>query len=108
NSLITQAELAVTLAMLGRKDEAARQFATYDASMRERGRLGSANQLRFHAAMGDAKRFVEAVRDARKTSMIWVADPVLAHDPWYDGMRSRPEFKALSQELSIAASRSPR
>jgi tetratricopeptide (TPR) repeat protein len=105
NSLPIQAELAVTLAMLGRKDEAARQFARYDAAMREQDRTGTLRHVRYYAAMGDAKRTAAAIREARKprprselTPVMWVTRAVLARDPWFDSVRGHAEFKALLKE----------
>jgi hypothetical protein len=102
NALPIQAELAVTLAMLGRKDEAAKQFARYDAAMREQDRVGTLRHVRYYAAMGDAKRVAAAIREARKPRprseappVIWVTPAVLARDPWFDSVRGQPEFKAL-------------
>jgi hypothetical protein len=103
-SLPTQAELAVTLALLGRKDEAAREFAGYEAAMREQGKLGTTTQVRYYAAMGDARRASAAIREARKTSAIWTTDVALARDPWFDRLRGKPEFDAL---LSGAADALP-
>lgn len=95
DALLTQAELAVTLAMLGRKEEATKQFARYDAAMREQGRTSTVTQIHFHAAMGDTKRAVAALRESRKGTPIWSTDAVLARDPWFDRIRDKPEFKAL-------------
>jgi tetratricopeptide (TPR) repeat protein len=99
NALPTQAELAVTLALLGRKDEAAKQFARYDASMREQGRAGTLSHVRYYSAMGDGKRAVLAIRDARETPLMWVTNAPLARDPWFDPIRGQAEFKALLKEL---------
>jgi tetratricopeptide (TPR) repeat protein len=97
DSLPTQAELAVTLAMLGRKDEAVKQFARFDASRRDQGLDATMHHVRFHTAMGDAKRAAAAISDRRLNRLdIWTTDAVLARDPWYDGIRDRPEFKALA------------
>jgi hypothetical protein len=100
DSLPTQAELAITLAMLGRKDEAAKQFARYDAAMREAGRLGTPSQVRFHAAMRDGKRTAAALRDARKPMPLWFSDFALQRDPWFEGVRGTGEFKALMKEIA--------
>lgn len=107
DSLFTQAELAITLAMLGRKEEAAKQFARYDAAQREAGRLGMAHQVRFHAAMRDGKRTVAALREARKPMPLWFTDIALERDPWFDGVRGQPEFKALMKEIGEARNRRP-
>jgi DNA-binding winged helix-turn-helix (wHTH) protein len=102
NSLLTQAQLAVTLAMLDQKDEAARQFARFDAAQREQGRTGTLHQVRFHAAMGDAKRAAAALIEARKGKSIWFTDAVLARDPWFDRLRGKPEFEALLKESATS------
>jgi tetratricopeptide (TPR) repeat protein len=94
-SLSTQAELAATLAMLGRKEAAAKQFARFEATQREQGRTGTLNHVRYYAAAGDAKRAVAAIRENRKAPSIWLTDHVLRRDPWYDAIRGKPEFKAL-------------
>jgi tetratricopeptide (TPR) repeat protein len=95
DALLTQAELAITLAMLGRKAEASKLFARYDATMRDQGHPGTLTAVRFHAAMGDAKRAADAIREARKPGLLWVSDVVLARDPWFDRVRGSSEFKAL-------------
>ena len=98
DSLFTQSELAITLALQGRKDEAAKQFARYDASLRDQGQTGTARQVMFHAAMGDAKRTVAALREARKPMPLWFTDMALARDPWFDRVRGQAEFKAFLAE----------
>jgi tetratricopeptide (TPR) repeat protein len=95
NSLMTQAELAISLAMLGRKDEAAKQFARYEATQREQGKPGTLAHVRYYAAQADAKRAVAALKEARKTGAIWFTDAVLARDPWFDALRDKTEFKEL-------------
>jgi tetratricopeptide (TPR) repeat protein len=99
DSLQTQAELAITMAMLGRNAEAAKQFARYDAAMRDQGQPATASHVRFHAAMRDGNRTVEALREARKPMPLWFSDVALERDPWFDGVRGQPEFKALLAEL---------
>jgi Tfp pilus assembly protein PilF len=96
DTLLTHAELATTLAMLGRKAEASKAFARYEAAMRDQGRPGTLPAVRFHAAMGDAKRTADAIREARKPGLFWVSDVVLAHDPWFDRVRDSKELKALA------------
>ena len=93
----TQGELAVTLAMLGRKDEAAKHFSRYDAAIREPGRPATLTHVRYYAALGDAKRVAAAVREARQTAALWLTPPVLARDPWFDGVWGKPEFQALEK-----------
>lgn len=93
--LPTQAELAITLAMQGRSGEARKQFARYEASMREKGQVGTPRFLRFYAAMGDGRRFAESAREMRKAMAAWTTDAVLARDPWFDRVRGTAEFKAL-------------
>jgi tetratricopeptide (TPR) repeat protein len=107
DALRTQAELAVTMALLGRKDEAAKQFERFDKSMREKGTPGTLLHVRFHSAMRDAKRASAAIREARSpataynpTVPLWLTETVLSRDPWYDGVRGQPEFKALLQEIA--------
>lgn len=99
--LLTQAELAITLAMLGLKDEAARQFTRYEATMRDQGRPGTLAHVRYYAAMGDAKKMVAAWTEGRKTSWYWFTDEVLTRDPWFDRVRDKPEFKALLRQIDI-------
>jgi tetratricopeptide (TPR) repeat protein len=98
DSLATQAELAITLAMLGRKEEAAKQFARYDAAMRDTGQAATASHVRFHAAMRDGKRTADALREVRKPMPLWFTDIALERDPWYDGVRDQPPFQALLRE----------
>ena len=95
NALGTQAELAITFAMLGRKEEAIKQFARFEAAQREQGLPPTVNHLRFYAAIGDAKRFAAAAQEMRKRTILWATDTVLERDPWYDGVRGRPEVRAL-------------
>ena len=95
NALPLRAQLAVTLAMLGRKDEAAKQFARFDAAQREQGRTGTLNHVRYYIAMGDAKRAVATIREGRKAPSMWLTPAALARDPWFDTLRGQPEFKAL-------------
>lgn len=85
--LLHQAELAITLALLGQRSEAAKQFARYDAAMRDQGRTGTASHLRFHAAMGDRKAFAAALASARKTGGVWTTETLIARDPFYEGVR---------------------
>jgi tetratricopeptide (TPR) repeat protein len=100
NSLPTQADLAITLALLDRKDEAARQFARFDAAMRDQNQPGTWSHVRFHAAMGDAKRTVAALKEARKPMPIWFTDVAVVRDPWFDRVRGQPEFKVLLAEIA--------
>jgi tetratricopeptide (TPR) repeat protein len=101
NSLPAQAELAVTHAMQGRKDEAVREFSRFDAWTRERGMpgLGAVLHMRFHSAMGDGRRTVAAVKEVRKRNLFFATKIVLQRDPWFDRVRGQPEFKALMREL---------
>jgi tetratricopeptide (TPR) repeat protein len=85
--LLTQAELAITQALLGRKTEAAKQFARYDAAMRDQGRTATPSHLRFHAAMGDRKAFAAALQEARKRGGVYTTEHVIARDPWFDAVR---------------------
>jgi len=95
-----QAQLAVTLAWLGRKDEATKQFARYDAAMRDRTSPAWLTHAHFYAAMGDAKRAVAAIRDTRKINAMWMTESILSRDPRFDLIRGHPEFKALLQEVA--------
>lgn len=87
DNLHPQAELAITLALLGRRDEAAKQFERFEAAMRDQGRTGTVSHVRFHAAMGDRKAFAAALREARKTGAVWFTEHVVARDPWFDAVR---------------------
>ena len=74
---------------------AAARYDTLGIGYREHRRPDPRIAAQFHAAMGDAKRAAEAIREARKPGSFWVSDVVLARDPWFDGVRGSKEFKAL-------------
>ena len=97
NSLPTQAELAITLAQLGRRDEAEAAFARYAASLQDRGETGSVLEVRFRVAQGDIPQALAAVTAGRGRS-VWLSTAALRHDPWFAPLRGRPEFEALLTE----------
>ncbi|MEO7741451.1 MAG: TIR domain-containing protein [Usitatibacter sp.] len=98
NALDTQAELAITFAMLGRKEEAMKQFARFEAAQCEQAVPPTVTHLRFYAAIGDARRFANAAAEMRRRTILWATDTLLERDPWYDGVRGKAEFRALMKK----------
>jgi tetratricopeptide (TPR) repeat protein len=90
-----RAELAMTLAWLGRSEEASRVMAPLEAAWREQ--MSSLLAMRlalYYAAEGDAPRAVSYIiltkkRTSRTTP--WI----LKLDPWWDKLRGKPEFDHL-------------
>ncbi len=95
NSLATQAELAVTLAQLGRHEEADGAFARYAASLQDRGVSGTVLEVRFRVARGEAAKAVAAIA-AGRTRSVWLSSATLRRDPWLASLRGQPEFEALA------------
>ena len=98
NSLTTQAELAVTLARLGRKEEAAQQFARYEATMREARRGVTPLHAHCYTAMGEVTKAVQVLAQARKNMANWATDHTLPRDPRWAALHGTPEFEALLAE----------
>jgi tetratricopeptide (TPR) repeat protein len=90
-----RAQLAMTLAWLGRLDEANQEMAPLEAAWREQLDWQKSNWLaRYYAALGDAPRAVAYIRlcvDSRLKLTRWS----LTLDPWWDKLRGNPEFDAL-------------
>ncbi len=91
-------QLATTLAWLGRADEAARELAPVEAAWREELTPAHAKRLAaYYGAAGDAPRAVPLLRKVLHggNGMIGLTVPLLKLDPWWDKLRSAPEFQAL-------------
>jgi tetratricopeptide (TPR) repeat protein len=100
-----RAQLAMTLAWLGRPDEANQEMAPLEAAWREQlDGYYSEWLARYYAALGDKPRAVAYIRpwvDIRFKLTRWS----LRLDPWWDKLRDDPEFDALlvDSEPSAAA-----
>jgi tetratricopeptide (TPR) repeat protein len=96
--LLTQLQLAITLAWLERADGLAALTATVDGAARESTawpfRQAAA---RFHAGRGDAAQAVFYLRQI-VNARNHLADRTLPLDPWWDKLRGQPDFEALLAE----------
>ena len=92
------AQLAATLARLGRTEEAAR-LATPLAPMARETRDASLNLalVHYYAALGDAAGAAPYFRIALNRLPI-LTDHTLPLDPWWAKLRGQPEFEALLAE----------
>ena len=98
-----QAQLAVTLAWLGRTDEAARLVVPIEAVARERTNWSLAHMLAiYHTALGDASRAVPYLRLMLNRSA-YLTDHTLRLDPLWDKLRGQSEFEALLTDPKNAA-----
>ena len=90
-----QAELAITLAWLGRRDEAAKIIAMVEPLWREAPTFWTPETLAlYYGAMGDAKRASPYLKATIDRSPFW-SRRVMPLDPWWDKLRGQPEFDAL-------------
>ncbi len=90
-----QAELAITLAWLGQRDEAARLMGLVEPMWREAPTFRSQRTLAlFYAAMGDAKKTVPYLA-AEIDQSVFTSRKVIPLDPWWDKIRHQPEFEAM-------------
>ncbi len=90
-----QARLAVTLAWLGRTDEAAREIAPWESAAREQPSPRSAYLLaQYYTALGDAAKAAPYLAQAMKLRP-FVSKNSLRLDPQWDKLRGQPEFEAL-------------
>ena len=98
-----QAQLAVTLAWLGRTDEAARLVVPIEAVARERTNRSLVHMLAiYHTALGDASRAVPYLRLMLNRSA-YLTDHTLRLDPLWDKLRGQSEFEALLTDPKNAA-----
>ena len=92
------ARLAITLAWLGRTDEAAQTIAPIESTYREQPNWRLARLLAcYYAGLGDAVRAAPYLRATLNRSL-FVTPPILRLDPWWDKLRGQPEFEALLRE----------
>ncbi len=90
-----RSQLALTLAWLGRTEEAARELAPIEAAWREQMGPGVARDLaRHYAACGEAVQAVMYLRQAVNQAWFYT-DQDMRFDPFLDKVRDTPEFAAL-------------
>jgi len=91
----TVMEIAITLAWLGRADDAAREAGPIEAAWREELTATRARILAlYYAALGDAAKAAPYLRRGLNTSVFFTSK-TLPLDPWWDKLRGQPEFDAL-------------
>ena len=91
----TVMEIAITLAWLGRADDAAREAGPIEAAWREELTVSRARTLAlYYAALGDAAKAAPYLRRGLNTSVFFTSK-TLPLDPWWDKLRGQPEFEAL-------------
>jgi tetratricopeptide (TPR) repeat protein len=96
---VLQAELATTLAWLGRTDEALSLIAPIEAAAREEPSTRRSRVLAdFYAALGDAAKAAPYLRHALNRTVFYTSHTV-ARDPWFDKLRGQPEFEAVLREV---------
>ena len=93
---ISQVELAITLAWLEQREEAARLIAAVEPvwreeSLRSRGRAPLL--ARYYGAAGDPVRAAEWLARALDQT-VFMSRKVVPLDPWWDKVRAAPEFQA--------------
>jgi tetratricopeptide (TPR) repeat protein len=98
NNQIYTIELAITLAWLGRTDEAARELAPIEAAWREELTVQRARRLaHFYGATGEAGKAAPYLQRALNSGTFFMTHTVRL-DPWWDKLRGQPEFEALLKE----------
>ncbi len=91
-------ELAITLAWLDQREEAARLIGEVEPLLQEQPTLGSARLLAlYYAALGDAARAVPYLR-SKLDENVFTSRKVIPLDPSWDKLRGQPEFEALLKE----------
>jgi len=91
-------ELAVTLAWLDQREEAARLIGEVEPLWREQPTLGGARLLAlYYAALGDAARAVPYLQ-SKLDENVFTTRQVIPLDPSWDKIRGQPEFEALLRE----------
>ena len=97
------ARLAITLAWLGRNDEAASLMAPIESTLREQPgwRLARLVAL-YYAGLGDAAHAAPYLRAALYQSL-FITPATLPLDPWWDKLRGQPAFDALLSGKTGAA-----
>ena len=95
-----QVELAITLAWLEQREEAARLIGAVEPVWREELKRGRQELLaRYHAAAGDAAK-VAAYLPAAIDRTVFMSRKVIPLDPWWDKVRDAPEFVAALKEAA--------
>ena len=90
-SAVYQVELAITLAWLGQREEAARLMAAVEPVWREDPRVDRLRLLSlYYAAAGDAGKTVAYLAQTIDRT-VFMARRVIALDPWWDKIRDAPE-----------------
>ncbi len=104
--LVEQGRLAVTLAWLGRNEEAAREMAPVEAAATEGGD-GRLIRLvaQFYAAQGNGAKAAPGIRQTIRTRSL-ISGVLLSRDPFWMKLRGQPEFEALVLEMTPIAARS--
>ena len=91
-------ELAITLAWLDQREEAARLIGEVEPLWKEQPTLGSSRLLAlYYAALGDAARAVPYLR-ASVDGNVFTSRKVIPLDPSWEKIRGQPEFEALLKE----------
>jgi tetratricopeptide (TPR) repeat protein len=94
-----RSQLALTVAWLGRTEEAARELAPIEAAWREQMSPMLARELaRHYAACGEAVKAVAYLRQAVNQAWFYT-DQDMRCDPYLDKVRATPEFAALLANL---------
>lgn len=94
-----QFEHAITLARVGRGEEAQAIVAQIEPAWREELTRGRPVLLAmFYASLGDAPRTVEYLRPVIENSL-YLTRHTLRRDPWWDPVRDSAEFQAMLAQL---------
>ena len=95
-----QIELAITLAWLGQRDEAARLAGAVEPLWKEAAPNGAVRHLaHYYAALGDAKSaapYLAVVLDGSP----FESRKITALDPRWEKLRGQPEFEALLKTVA--------
>ena len=92
---VYQVELAITLAWLEQREEAARLMAVVEPAWREEPRLFRSRRLLplYYAATGDAAKAAAYLSETMDRT-VFMSRKAIALDPWWDKVRGAPEFQA--------------
>ena len=99
DNLADKARLAVTLAWLGRKDEAAREMAPVESTAAEMADRVLVRLIAYYyAAQRDAVKAVPWIRRTLQ-ARYWNTPSLLPIDPFWQKLHGQPEFEALVEEF---------
>jgi Flp pilus assembly protein TadD len=99
---IYRAQLATTLAWLGRTDEAAQEIAPIESAWREQLNLTRDRILaQYYAALGDGVKSAPLLRQAFD-KIPAVTKWTLKYYPWWDKLRGKPEFESLLADVGAS------